>query len=323
MGINSWLLAVVLAAPAMDADRDCDRFTKVAGRLMEAFNKLDPEAIRNEFDDSMLRDFSPEKTRELLLGLTRQYGKIQRLGNPKLVPTEGAIIRAECGRGKLDIKLFLNERDRVTGMHFERAIPVPSRNQVSLALPFTGRWLVSWGGDTADVNQHHHCRPQCFAFDFACIGAGGRTFVGLGLRNEDYYAFGRELLAPANGTVTEVIEGVRDNLPGSRNTHCALGNAVFIQHGPYEFSVLAHLQQGSIRVKAGDKVKKGQVLGLCGNSGNSSEPHLHFHLENSPLIQDATGIKCYFEKVVLLASDGKSEARPAYSPTKGDVISRE
>jgi murein DD-endopeptidase MepM/ murein hydrolase activator NlpD len=73
-------------------------------------------------------------------------------------------------------------------------------------------------------------------------------------------------------------------------------------------------------VKAGDKITRGQVLGLCGNSGNSSEPHIHYHLQHSPILQDGLGIKCVFQKVVF-TKNGKDEIRTNYSPVKGDIIS--
>jgi murein DD-endopeptidase MepM/ murein hydrolase activator NlpD len=117
-----------------------------------------------------------------------------------------------------------------------------------------------------------------------------------------------------------VIDGVRDNVPGSMNPLSALGNAVFIQHSKHEVSVLAHFKQGSINVKAGDTVTKGQVLGLCGNSGNSSEPHIHYHLQNTVVIQDATGIKCFLGEVVV-EKEGVKSTRESYSPVKGDIIS--
>jgi murein DD-endopeptidase MepM/ murein hydrolase activator NlpD len=126
-------------------------------------------------------------------------------------------------------------------------------------------------------------------------------------------------LAPADGNVTDVITGVRDNVPGSMNPYSALGNAVFIQHSEYEVSILAHLKFGSVKVKVGDKIEKGQLIGLCGNSGNSSEPHLHYHLQNTPIIQDGIGIKCYFEKVNIIDS-GKKEQKPNYSPIKGEIV---
>jgi len=72
-------------------------------------------------------------------------------------------------------------------------------------------------------------------------------------------------------------------------------------------------------VKPGDKVKRGQILGQCGNSGNSSEPHIHYHLQHSPVLQDGLGIRCAFDKVVV-TKDSKTETRANYSPVKGDVI---
>ena len=148
----------------------------------------------------------------------------------------------------------------------------------------------------------------------------GKTHRGDGKKNEDYYAFGREVLAPADGKVIEVIEGVRDNKPGSMNAFSALGNCVVIQHREDEVSVLAHFRQGTIKVKAGDAVKRGQVLGQCGNSGNSSEPHLHYHLQHSPIIQDGLGIKCVFQKMEV-GKEGKRETRTSYSPVKGETVS--
>ena len=70
--------------------------------------------------------------------------------------------------------------------------------------------------------------------------------------------------------------------------------------------MLAHLKRGSIVVRAGDKVKRGQLLGQCGNSGNSSEPHLYYHLQDSPVLQEGLGIRCAFQKVIA-TKDGKSE----------------
>src|SRR6185436_7991117 len=123
---------------------------------------------------------------------------------------------------------------------------------------------------------------------------------------EDYFCFGREICAPADGVVVEAIDGVRDNTPGSMNPYCLVGNCVVIQHRTNEFSVLAHFQRGTVTVKAGEQVKRGQLLGKCGNSGNSSEPHLHYHLQHSAIFQEALGIKCVFDKVVL--GDGTTKS---------------
>ena len=203
-----------------------------------------------------------------------------------------------------------------------QAIPVPDRHLTVFRLPFQGEWLVLWGGDTRELNQHHDTRNQRYAFDFLVADSTGKTHKSDGKRNEDYFAFGQPVSAPADGVVTDVITGVRDNAPGSMNPYSAIGNAVVIEHREHEVSTLGHLKQGSLRVKSGDKVKRGQVLGLCGNSGNSSEPHIHFHLQNTPIIQDATGIRCLFDKVYV-TGDGKTESKANYSPVKGDIVKQQ
>jgi murein DD-endopeptidase MepM/ murein hydrolase activator NlpD len=187
-------------------------------------------------------------------------------------------------------------------------------------LPFEGQWLVFWGGDSRELNHHHDSRSERFAFDFLIVDDEGRTHQGEGKQNEDYYAFGRPVLAPADGVVTDVVTGVRDNTPGAMNPSFAGGNAVILRHREHEVSVLCHFQQGSIRVKRGERVKQGQVLGLCGNSGNSSEPHIHYHVQNTPAMPGTTGLRCAFEKITV-ARDGKSETRTNYAPQKGDLVS--
>lgn len=193
------------------------------------------------------------------------------------------------------------------------------RNKTNLYLPFEGVWFVFWGGDTAKLNIHHNVGNQKYAFDFVVLDKAGRSYRGNGKKNDDYYSFGKKVLAPADGIVVEAINGVRDNKPGSMNEYSALGNAIIIRHSKDEVSVLAHLKQGSLKVKRGDKVKTGQVIGLCGNSGNSSEPHIHYHLQDNEVIQKGRGIKCYFKNVII---DKKGEEfRNEYSPIKGDFVS--
>jgi murein DD-endopeptidase MepM/ murein hydrolase activator NlpD len=187
-------------------------------------------------------------------------------------------------------------------------------------LPFKGSWLVFWGGDTLTQNQHHEVPNQQFALDLLGANAEGKTREGSGKKNEHYFAFGRNVLAPAEGEVVEVIDGVRDNAPPSMNPYSAVGNCVIIKHAEKEYSVLAHFKQGSIVVRAGETVKRGQVLGQCGNSGNSSEAHIHYHLQHAPFLQEGLGIRPVFDRVKV-TRDGKTEIRSDYSPVKGDIIS--
>jgi hypothetical protein len=130
---------------------------------------------------------------------------------------------------------------------------------------------------------------QRFAIDWVRLGEDGRTFTGDRLDNKNYRAYGNEALAVADGTVVGFKDGIPENIPPGRAVPITLetvgGNHVILDIGGGHFAFYAHLQPAKIRVKMGDQVKRGQVIGLVGNSGNSTEPHLHFHIcdRNSPL----------------------------------------
>lgn len=177
-------------------------------------------------------------------------------------------------------------------------IPVTAQ-AVAIGPPLRGGvWLTANGPD----NNSGHRRAlipiagtpaiaQRFAIDFVRLDEGGKTFKGDSLKNESYYAEGNDALAVANGTVVEVKDSIPENVPGinSRAVPITLetvgGNHVVIDIGGGHYAFYAHLKPGSLTVKLGDKVKRGQVIGLVGNTGNSTEPHLHFHISDgvSPL----------------------------------------
>jgi murein DD-endopeptidase MepM/ murein hydrolase activator NlpD/alpha-beta hydrolase superfamily lysophospholipase len=302
-----------------------DQLTTVAKRVVARINSDDYEGLEGEFNEQMQKALPLQKAGEFFKGLTAKFGKIQRLETGRFVPPNRAVFAVHFERGVQDMTLVLDGAGKVAGLGFvpqTSSAPVPEKNATALSLPFRGHWLVSQGGDSQELNSHHEVPNQRFAFDLVAVGGDGKTHRGEGRANEDHYVFGREILAPADGVVTDVIEGVRDNVPGSLNPYSALGNAIFIQHSENEVSVLAHLKQGSIQVKVGERVKRGQMVGRCGNSGNSSKPHLHYHLQNTPIIQDGVGIKVYFEQVVV-TRNGRTETKQSYSPIKGDIISQE
>jgi hypothetical protein len=162
-----------------------------------------------------------------------------------------------------------------------------------LRLPFDGAWTVAWGGRTLADNQHVVMRDQRFAYDFV-VENGGTTHRGDGSRNDDYFCYGRPILAPAAGRIASVVDGVPENRPGEMDARHPAGNYVIIDHGHDEYSLLAHLVPNSLSVKAGDTIVAGQPVGRCGNSGHSSEPHLHYHLQNGPRFGDADGLPAQF-----------------------------
>jgi len=153
---------------------------------------------------------------------------------------------------------------------------------------------------------------------FLITGNEGKTYITNGRTNIDYYAFGKEIIAPCDAEVVLAVDGIEDNKPGELNPLYIPGNTVILKTENDEYLFFAHFQQHSVKVKEGQKVKKGDLLGLCGNSGNSSEPHLHFHIQNVKDMNRATGVKSYFSNIIV---DG--ELRNDYSPIKGEIIENE
>jgi murein DD-endopeptidase MepM/ murein hydrolase activator NlpD len=191
-----------------------------------------------------------------------------------------------------------------------------------LTLPFDGRWRVLWGGDTKDTNRHYGNRSQQYALEFVVADRYGRTYEEEGKKNEDYFAFGRPVLAPAAGRVIGVVQGVEDNKPGSPNPYSALGNAVIIQHSTNEVSVISHLKHESIVVKMGEAVDVRQPVGLCGNSGDTEEPRIHFHLQDSPVIQTGSGYRLVFDNV-LVWNRRLALSLAKYTPIQGSYVEQQ
>jgi murein DD-endopeptidase len=133
--------------------------------------------------------------------------------------------------------------------------------------------------------------PQRFAADWLQLAPDGTTRSGDANDNKNYLAYGEEAIAIADAVVSAVKDGIPENVPGpaSRAVPITLetvgGNHVILNLGDGVYAFYAHLQPGSLKVNVGDRVRRGQRLGLVGNSGNSTEPHLHFQLSdaNSPL----------------------------------------
>ena len=158
---------------------------------------------------------------------------------------------------------------------------------------------------------------QRFAIDWVELAANGTTHSGDAADNKNYRAYGAEILSVADGIVTETKDGIPQNSPGANSRAVPItmetigGNHVIVDIGENRFALYGHLQPGSLRVKVGDKVKRGDVLGLVGNSGNSTEPHLHFHIcnANSPL--GCEGLPYAFASFASEEWEDKSETSPS------------
>ena len=166
-------------------------------------------------------------------------------------------------------------------------------SEIRFRLPLDGPILVGWGGATPDVNYHVIAPEQRWAYDLL-VAQDGETHAGDGSRLEDYYCYGLPVLAPADGTVVAVLAGQPDQPIGVMGALPPGGNQIVIEVAPKQFLFLCHLGRGTITVKEGDSVVQGQPLAKVGNSGNTSEPHLHIHLQDTANDVLGEGIPLYF-----------------------------
>lgn len=172
--------------------------------------------------------------------------------------------------------------------------PVDARTLPVLGPPLMGKDFVAADG-CCDASRHTRAIlpidgklfvAQRYAIDYEKINKNGRIYVGKRKDPSSYMIYGHKALAVADGTVVTTIDNLPEQTPGQFPENIPLdqadGNSVVIDLGDGFFANYAHLQPGSVRVQAGDRVQRGDVLGLVGNSGNSLAPHLHFHVMNGP-----------------------------------------
>ena len=195
------------------------------------------------------------------------------------------------------------QRDSATTEILEgTTIPV-ERSAVAIGAPVRGEWAAFNGPSNASGHRRlvlaldgHTASGQRFAIDFLQVdSAGNSRRPGTdAAKNSNYYAYGTELLAVADGVVAATKDSIPENVPGGRAVKIDLvtvgGNFVGIDIGGGKYALYAHVQPGSLRVKVGDRVKRGQVIALLGNSGNSTEPHVHFQIADGPSFLAAEGL---------------------------------
>jgi murein DD-endopeptidase MepM/ murein hydrolase activator NlpD len=297
-----------------------DIYKTVVGKFEKNYNESKYDSIFAMFSEDMQKAITYKNTISFLTNSKKKLGKIVDRKFIKYKQGVGAIYKTNFEKTLFSINVSLDKNTKINGLSFEEftefELPKFERNSTKLMLPFNGTWNITWGGDTKELNYHVESQAQKNAFDILIQDNEGKTHKANGKSNEDYYAFGKELIAPCDGEIILAVDGVKDNIPGVLNPTFLTGNTVIIKTSNNEFLFFAHFKNHSIKVQEGQKVKQGQLLGLCGNSGNSSEPHLHFHIQNIENMSEATGVKCYFDKVMV---DGVMKTD--YSPIKKEKIS--
>lgn len=294
-------------APALELGR----------RLSDQLFEGNVNALWASAGPAMRRQFGAREGLAALVRKTRgDFGEELRIGGETVTERGGLTVYTRLSivslyaRG-VELQWKWDATGLLAGVSVRPAVteaPSPHLNtviQTRLRLPFEGTWNVLWGGRSWEDNPHASVNDQRFALDLL-IWKGTGTFKGDGSHNEQYHCWGMPVVAPADGRVVFVDDGLIDNPPGKVNPARLYGNSVVIDHANGEYSLFAHLMRASIGVKPGDQVKAGQVLARTGNSGVSTEPHLHYQLMDAPEWLKAHGLPPVF---VDYLCGGKPTAR--------------
>src|SRR5262245_48136760 len=219
-------------------------------------------------------------------------------------------------------------------MSLEAARVAVGQKPVVISPPLRGgEWLA--GNGPSNTSGHRRALipvagqahiAQRFAIDWVRLREEGRTFTGDPKDNKNYRCYGAEALAVADAVVAAVKDGIPENVPGptSRAVPITLetvgGNHVILDLGQGHYALYAHLQPGSLRVKVGDKVRRGQALGLVGNSGNSTEPHLHFHITDGSAGLESEGLPYLLESFEVQKPPNTWEPRQNQLPLQNERV---
>ncbi|KAF5409006.1 MAG: Peptidase family M23 [Candidatus Udaeobacter sp.] len=310
-----------------------------ANRVVES-RKLDREAVQRIADRGAKLQAAGilEQVAFQFCG-TDLIGSDIKLAGPILDRNRGLLIVEQvfAFRGARDT-LRVRVHGNVDGhaAEFTGSIPIKSEfAQNNYIFPLRGVWYVGYGASFH--TGHRWAVPEEFALDIAKVGESGLSHKGDGTRFDDYYAYGADVLAAADGRVTSVANDQQEDPSAMQRPNetqeayfarlqkeqgerlakgltAITGNYVMIDHGKNEYSLYAHLQPGSVGIHVGDQVKAGDVIGKLGSSGNSTEPHLHFHVCDKPDPLMCAGIPVNFSNITIQWAD---LPRPIQS---GDVV---
>lgn len=243
-------------------------------------------------------------------------------GTSIVIPNETFAWRGN--RDSIRIKIMALREGKTESVSLSMPIEAAG-SKTAMRFPLTGTWFVAVAA--TPHGAHRWALPEAFAYDIVALGEGNLSYRNKGERFQDYYAYGAPVLAVADGTVREVVSDQPEEpavlrRPGEsleayaarsgeiqqallqRGDPALVGNSVLIDHGNGEYSVYAHLKSGPPLVRAGQRVTAGTQIGSLGSSGNSTEPHLHFHICDAPSTLHCAGIPPVFTNVELPYADG-------------------
>ncbi|MBT8281899.1 MAG: peptidoglycan DD-metalloendopeptidase family protein [Muriicola sp.] len=314
------LLSLLLLCSGLAfSQTEMPQYSMIIGQLANLYNAQDYQGIYELYDVNMKKALTPEENEQFFeQNVNRLMGNINEwefIGFQR-----GAhVYRTSFDRALSDIMITLSgQNNKINGFYIAPprpvGIPVLERNTTRMILPFREEVFVYWGGTTLEQNYHLAELSQQYAYDLLMV-KDGSSHQGDAKLNDNYFVFGKEIIAPCDGRVVLVIDGVPDNEPGIMNQEQLTGNTIVLQTDLNEYILFAHLQEGSLQVEEGEEVLQGEIIARCGNSGNSTEPHLHLSLQNTTNMEDAIGAKLFFDQILV-----NDEIKTDYLPVKEDFI---
>lgn len=187
----------------------------------------------------------------------------------------------------------------------------PSSSECELIdLPFEGEWVAIGAGATGLTNHHDRIKSQKYAIDIAKVGENGKLFIEDGVNSQQSNTWGAKIISPVNGKIVFAVDTLEDD----KSKKQLAGNHVIIEFGPNKYVALAHFQKNSLSVNVGDTVKIGDSIAKAGNSGNSDFPHLHIHVQTSPIydIKETQTLAFRFKTIQLKRYIFWTESENAY-----------
>ena len=292
-------------------------YKDVSSKFQTNYNNSNYELIHETFDTVMKTFLSQKKTADFLDSVRSEFGSIKKMEFCDINNT-AHVYRTTFEKGIGDIFIRLNNDNQISCLFIPRNnsenSSILKRNATKMIFPFEEEAFIYWGGETSEKNYHMEDFNQQYAYDILMV-ANGAPYKGDPKKNESYFIFGKDIIAPCDAIVVKVIDGIKDNTPGELNKFDLTGNTIVLETVRKEYLLFAHLKSKSILINEGDVVKQGKVIAQCGNSGNTTQAHLHLQLQNTMDLFNTIGAKLYFDEIIV-----NGERKRDYMPEKEDFI---
>jgi hypothetical protein len=305
-----------------------DYFTRGQGGLL--YTSFSPE-LKKQYPEANITTISKQ--------LTAKFGSPTNTLSESFLPSPASPVtlyshttlyskpdpKANGGKQNVAIMVVIgvDEKGQLTEFQAQPVPPVP-RDQYSdyqdvtkLHLPFNGEWTVLQGGRNLFDNSYVGTEDNRYGVSFILLKDGMQS-NGSAAKNTDFYCFGQPVLTPASGTVVQASNSYQDHAPGRPPEIQSRGNYVVIAHGNSEYSLIPYLKAGSVKVKVGQRLKQGDVVGECGDSGSSPFPHVEYSLQNTRGFPLPKSMPAQFVDYV---ADGKPV--PIGEPLRGQTVTNQ